>query len=324
MEPIALDVHAHLIPVNEERLTTIDGVSWAGERMVIDGHRVGLARLFQPDALLSWMQANAVEHAWISAPPPSYRLHLTGNSAEQWCDYLNQGLSEIAAAHPDKLSALPHLPTQDPALAASIVEHWSAAGVTTFAMPTGTGDERALSDAAFEVVWDALGTAEATVFMHPGSCADGRLQAYYLHNLLGNPVETAVAISHLVLGGVLERHPKMRCVFAHGGGAYPMVAGRLQRGFDTSRPDMKLDAKPPEAMASRIFADCICHGRAAFDLAEQTFGTSNILFGSDWPFPMGISEPQAQLSTLSTEQRRRVLQSNLTPFLSRMEIDHER
>lgn len=288
----------------------LEGVVWDGERMEIDDHRIGIKQIFKPQALLDWMERETVAHAWISAPPPTYRQQLGGDAARLWCAYLNDGMAEIAASSGDRLTALPHLPTQAPDVAAEIAREHAAQGATRFSMPSGTGDARGISEPEFSGLWSALEEIGATVFFHPGECADGRLKAFYLGNLVGNPHESAVAISHLVLGGILDRHPHITPCFAHGGGAYPMVADRLQRGFDTARPGVNTDGSPPKALLSRIYADCICHGEAPLVLAEETFGVTNIVFGSDWPFPMGLVEPHAQLANFDTRRRARILTDN--------------
>lgn len=310
--PIALDIHAHLIPVIRERLDGMEDVAWDQDagRMVIDGHTAGIASIYSPEALLEWMARERIAHAWVSAPPPTYRQHLQGSAARRWVDYLNSGMRDFADGSGGHLTALPHLPTQAPDIAAEIARAEIAKGARVFSMPTGTGDQRTLSDPDFAPLWSALDEAAATIFFHPGACADGRLRAFYLGNLLGNPHESAVAISHLILGGVLQRHPQITPCFAHGGGTYPMVADRVQRGFDTARPGIETGAPAPQGMLSRIVVDCICHGRGALDLAEATFGESNVVFGSDWPFPMGLIKPQEQLAGLYPAQRDRILGTN--------------
>ncbi|MDH7799521.1 MULTISPECIES: amidohydrolase family protein [unclassified Beijerinckia] len=316
---IPLDVHAHLAPVVPERLARIDDVSWdAGKGvMIIDGHVVGMKPLFQPDALLQWMDKNGVAHAWISAPPPLYRQQLRGAQARAWAHYVNDGLRDIAAASDGKFTALMHLPIEDPAVAAEIAGEWIGRGHVLFAMPTGTGDDRTLGDAAFAPLWQALDAAGAFVFFHPGECADGRLQSFYLTNLLGNPYETTVALAHLIFSGVLERHPHITTCFAHGGGLLPTVAGRWDRGHATARPDIDTKRALPSTLMKRIHVDCICHSEAAAELADHTFGSENVVFGSDWPFPMGLIEPQQQLADFSAERRKRYLSENPARLLAR-------
>lgn len=311
-ERISLDVHAHLAPVFPEQLAAVGGVSWDGGTKVltVDGHPVGLKPLFDPPALIAWMERNNVQQAWISIPPPLYRAHLQGDAARAWVAYANNGLARIAEAYAGKLSPLPHLPLQAPEIALEVATDWIGRGHVRFGAPSGGHGEQVLSDAAYEPLWRALNDAKAFVFFHPGECADGRLTAFYLSNLLGNPYETAVAIGHLTLGGVFERYPGIRFCFAHGGGVLPMLAGRFDRGFDTARPGIDTKASSPRKMFRNICVDCIVHDPDALALAEQVFGPSGIVFGSDWPFPMGVIEPHRQLAAIDPAQRKRLFCDN--------------
>lgn len=317
---IVLDVHAHLAPVKAVRLADIVGVEWdaAASIMHVDGHAVGMKKLFEPAELLAWMDRNRVERAWVSAPPPLYRQQLGGGAARGWADYINQGLAEIAAESFGRIQALFHLPTQDPAVATQIASAALAEGHKLFSMPTGTGDDRGLSDAGFEVLWQVLDRAGAFVFLHPGECADGRLRAFYLSNLLGNPYESSVALAHLVFAGVLQRYPAMTLCFAHGGGLAPMAAGRWDFGHATARPGIDPAGPTAAQQLPGVHVDCICHSEPAAVLAEATFGQEHVLFGSDWPFPMGLIEPHEQLQDFAAERRSRYLTGNPRRLLSQL------
>lgn len=309
---IALDVHAHLIPV-EAPLASVPGVSWdaAAEKLVIDGHPIGIKALFHPEALIAWMDEQGVERAWISAPPPTYRPGLDAAQAEAWTQLLNDGLAAIAAAHPERLAPLYHLPVAHPDLAARIVRERSAGGEARFSMPTGEPGLM-LSDASHAPLWQALDEVSAFVFLHPGEGCDGRLDPFYLHNLLGNPSETAVAAGHLVFAGVLERHPHVTICLAHAGGTVPAVAGRWQRGFATGRPGVDTQVEAPAKALRRFCVDCIAHDDTLLDLAASVFGEERIVFGSDWPFPMGVIKPHEQLAGLSESRRRAIFCDNPT------------
>lgn len=307
---IVLDVHAHLIPVAAP-LASVPGVGWdeATEKLVIDGHPIGIKALFHPEALIAWMDEQGVERAWISAPPPTYRPGLDVAQAEAWAQLLNDGLAAIAAAHPDRLAPLYHLPVAHPGLAARIVRERSAGGEARFSMPTGEPGLM-LSDASHAPLWQALDDVSAFVFLHPGEGCDGRLDPFYLHNLLGNPGETAVATGHLVFAGVLERHPRITICLAHAGGTVPAVAGRWQRGFDSARPGVDTTVEAPAKALRRFCVDCIAHDDTLLDLAASVFGEERIVFGSDWPFPMGVIKPHEQLAGLSESRRRAIFCDN--------------
>ena len=108
MDTIALDVHAHLVPITLDLISNLFGVTWEAQSqaMMIDGHLLGTKALFQADELLAWMDKNRIGHAWISIPPPAYRQALDEIGAGKWAAYVNDGLASIAAEHPDRLSAL--------------------------------------------------------------------------------------------------------------------------------------------------------------------------------------------------------------------------
>jgi len=313
VQPIKLDIHTHLVPVDAAALAGIDGVSWdaAAGAMTVDGHTLGMKPLYAPDKLIAWLDANAIGAAWISAPPPLYRQHLSESAAAAWCDYVNRGLADIAQRHADRLTALPHLPVEHPALAADIAARAIAAGRHRFSAPSG-GPGRMLSDAAYAPLWQTLDQANAFVLFHPGENDDARLTPFYLTNLLGNPYETTVAIAHIVFGGIAQRYPNIKFCFAHGGGAAAMLAGRFERAFHTDRPGVDKSLEPPRVALQRLWVDCITHERGALHLAASIFGENHVVFGSDWPFPMGVIEPQAQLAWLEGDERKRVVEDNLT------------
>lgn len=306
---IALDVHAHLAPIDEARLAGMSGAQWDGaaHRLTLDGHTIGMSALFSPESLITWMDEQRVAQAWVSIPPPMYRAALAPGDASAWCAYVNEGLQEICAQYPSRLSPLLHLPFEHPELAARIVVENDK--VARYAAGAG-GYEGTLSDAAYEPLWAALNRQSAFLFLHPGHCCDTRLSPFYLENLLGNPMETTVAAAHLAFGGVAARHPDIRFCLAHGGGATSMLAGRYEQGYRTSRPGVNLSLTSPRGIFSRFYVDCITHDVQALSLAESVFGKDHVLFGSDWPFPMGLMKPHDALTRLDADSRDRILREN--------------
>ncbi|TAL88845.1 MAG: amidohydrolase [Candidimonas sp.] len=312
IEQIALDVHAHLVPIYSELLAGIDGVDWLADtgQLVVDGHTIGIKKLFQPEQLLAWMDEHKIAQAWISIPPPLYRQQISEEQAGPWFSYLNDGLDRICVAYPGRLVPLYHLPLEHPALAIDIARKRVGAGNCGFSVAAGGHEGIVYSDAVLEPLWELLDSRSCFVFMHPGHCCDGRLSVFYLENLVGNPHETTVAVSHLIFGGVCERHPLIRFCLAHGGGTMALIAGRLQQGFDTSRPGVNTALECPREALHRFRVDCVLHDADALALAAAVFGEEHVLFGSDWPFPMGLLRPHAQLAHVGVSLRHRIFVSN--------------
>jgi len=273
---IALDVHAHLAPAIP-----------AGARDV----EVAARQLFDPEALRAWMQKHGVAQAWVSVPPPLYRPQLDEGASREWFLYVNESLASFSGGG---LRPLFHLPLEHPALALELASRFGdGAG---FSVPAGGENVACFSDARLNPLWEHLDARQSFVFVHPGSCCDGRLAPFYLENLLGNPHETTLAIAHLVFSGLRARCPRIRFCFAHGGGAAAMLAGRWQRGFDTARPGVERTLPPPREVLRTLYVDSIVHDPAALAQAAAVFGAGRILFGSDWPFPMGLPDPHEQLA----------------------------
>ena len=292
-ERIALDVHAHLAPVLADRLGAIAGVDWSNDAgaLTIDGYTLAAKSVYRPEALVAWMDEHRVERAWT--------------------DYANDGLDMLAATRPDRLAPLYHLPVTHPALAAEVVTERAKSGKARFAMPAGSQDHKViLSDPAYAALWTALNVARAFLFLHPCKGCDPRYEPFYLHNLLGSPMETALAAAHLAMSGVLEHHPDMTICLAHGGGAAAAVAGRLERGQITGRPGADTGAEKPRAAFKRFCVDCIAHDADALRLAAAMHGQERVLFGSDWPFSMGLPDPHKQLADTDASLRRRIFQDN--------------
>ena len=313
VDRILLDVHAHLIPTDGLSNAGLHGVAWDAtkEALTLDGHTHGQKSLYRPEELLDWMNRNTVDRAWISIPPFGYRHNLTVAQSRAWFAYVNKGLVALANQFPERFQPLFHLPVEHPALAAEIAACWIAQGQPRFAMAAGDGAKVMLSDTAYETLWGALDAASAFLFLHPSESCDPRLKPFHLHNLVGNPTETAIAATHLVLSGVMDRYRNLLICLAHGGGTTAAIAGRLERGRVSGRPGMEQHKTSVRDKFRRFCVDCIVHDPDVFRLVSEVHGTENILFGSDWPFPMGLPEPHTQLAGIDKVLRHKIFAENL-------------
>ncbi|MFP3915949.1 MAG: amidohydrolase family protein [Actinomycetota bacterium] len=283
------DAHTHLVPA------TVTDAARRGEydMALDDGHlltpmlRFPTGRITDPEALVAWLDDNHLEGAVVSPPPPLYRPDLDDTRVGTWVDLVNGGMAE-ACAH-ERLRALAYLPAERPGLAAELAAglDGSWVGVT---LGTDLGG-LAYSDPSYRPVWETLAARGLPAFVHPGHCPDTRLGRFYLTNLVGNPHETTVAAAHLVFGDVPGRHPDLRVLLAHGGGAVAALVGRWQQGYDTDRPGIETLTLTPREAIRRFWVDSLVHDPSYLRHVVDTFGPETVVLGSDWPFPMGESSP---------------------------------
>ena len=129
------------------------------------------------------------------------------------------------------------------------------------------------------------------VFIHPWGCSLGpRLGAHFLGNTFGQPAETALALSHLIFGGTLDRHPGLKLLAAHGGGFLPTYIGRSDHAW-AERPDARGCAHPPSAYLRRIWYDALVYTPQALRHLVEVVGADKVMLGTDYPFDMGVTDP---------------------------------
>jgi len=147
-----------------------------------------------------------------------------------------------------------------------------------------------LGDDSFEPFWAAASETGAVVFIHPTTRGFGGavFGDYYLWNLVGNPMETTVTAAHILLSGVLERHPDLRVVLAHGGGALLAIRGRLRHGHDVQpSARARLDESLYDSLR-KFYFDTVVHDPTLLRALVEFAGPDHVLLGSDFPFDMGV------------------------------------
>jgi aminocarboxymuconate-semialdehyde decarboxylase len=233
---------------------------------------------------------------WITLVP----VEADPAQARRVCDIQNGALRAAVEAHPGQVSAVGAVALQDPALAARQVADAMAGGLAGVEVPASAGG-RYLGDDFFAPFWEAAEAAGALVFIHPTTRGFGlpALDGYYLWNSVGNPLETAVTAAHLAMAGVLERHPGLRVLLAHGGGALPVVRGRLRRAFAV-RPEAAARLRSgPDATLRRFYYDTVTHDRELLAGLIAYAGPRQVLLGSDRPFDMGSDRPVEEVRALA-------------------------
>jgi aminocarboxymuconate-semialdehyde decarboxylase len=199
----------------------------------------------------------------------------------------NDALAGLVRDHPERVAALGAVPLQDPELAAAELEALpeQLSGVEVAASVRGVflGDDR------FEPFWQAAEETGALVFIHPTTRGfdSPAFQEYYLWNTVANPLETAIAAAHMVMAGVMERHPRLRVLLAHGGGALLALRGRLRHAHGFQPQAKARLTESPEDSIRRFHFDTLTHDDALLGSLIEYVGPDRVLLGSDYPFDMG-------------------------------------
>jgi aminocarboxymuconate-semialdehyde decarboxylase len=184
------------------------------------------------------------------------------------------------------------------------------AGVELPAAPGGVflGDER------FRDFWAAAEETGALVFVHPSTrgFALPVMSEHYLWNTLGNPFETTVTAAHMLAAGVLDEHPSVRVLLAHGGGVLPALRGRLAHEQTVHAP-----GRDVRAALARFYVDIVVHDVDVLRDLVELFGAERVLLGSDYPFDMSVERPAEIVRALGldADDEARILGGNALGLL---------
>jgi len=232
----------------------------------------------------------------------------------------NDGASAAHLQYSTRIVALMMLPMLYPDRAIDELNRASKLpGMRGVYIGTHIDDTHDLDDPLFEPIYSRIEALELPVFLHPlPNFGGARMQPYYLSNLLGNPFDTAIAACKLIFGGVLDRHPKLQLNLPHGGGALPILIGRVDRGYRV-RPEIKKMnlPRPPSEYLQRFTYDTVVHSQPIMEFLIQEVGAERVMIGSDYCYDMGYDRPLEFLEqiNLTSAQRKMIVGGNASRIL---------
>jgi aminocarboxymuconate-semialdehyde decarboxylase len=199
----------------------------------------------------------------------------------------------VVRAHPERVAALGAIPLQEPELAARELEALMSGGELSGVEVAASVRGSYLGEDRFEPFWAAAERAGALVFIHPTTRGfeAAALDDYYLWNTVGNPLETTIAAAHMAMAGVLERHPGLRVLLAHGGGALPALRGRLRHAHGFQPQAGARLKESPDRTLRRFYYDTVTHDSQLLAALVDFVGAEQVVLGSDYPFDM--ADPRA-------------------------------
>ncbi|MDT0269673.1 amidohydrolase family protein [Streptomyces sp. DSM 44915] len=298
-----VDIHTHAMPVPflrelaREGLADLSGI--AANVLTLDPALCGLPRgapiplapeQYDLERRLAQLDTAGVDHHVVAAPPFLFAsesdderlvLDVTRRS--------NDALAAFVADSGGRLTGLATVPVGLPGAAAELARCLDQLGLVGATMGT-FGGRRELDHPVNEDLWAALAERRCFTLLHPSRVsARDRLADYHLVQLLGYPVETALAASRLIFGGVLDRHDLTLCL-AHGGGCAPAVGARLDLGWHRKPVARVVDRAPSDYLRRLLYDTAVFDSKTLGRLVEDVTAR-HVLLGTDTPFDLVDHHP---------------------------------
>lgn len=254
------------------------------------------SRMTQYDERLADLEEMGIDLQVVKPLPPQCYYTLPIEIADKASRMVNDGLAEYVSRRPDRFVAFGTVPMQDGAAAAAELERCvkklGFKGVQILTNVAG----RELSDPAFAPFWAKAEQLGVLVVLHPnGFTQADRLSRYYFNNIIGNPLDTSIALHYLIFDGVLERHPRLNVLAVHGGGFLAAYSGRIDHAWG-ARSDCRGELpKPPTSYLRTVYFDAVVFTPHQLKYLVEVFGADKILMGTDYPYDMAESDPIAHL-----------------------------
>ena len=327
---LVVDIHCHLgVPAAEEMLrAAMPGPPPAMPFSSADSDAVTArmlgdcaARLNGVEERIADMDRLGIDVQAISPSPGQYYYFAEPGLGRDLARTVNDGIAAAVATTPDRLVGMGTLPMQDAEMAVAemrrCVRELDLRGIE---LATNVGG-RELADPAFSSVFAAAEELGVLLFIHPLGFTHGqRLSEHYLNKIVGNPLESTIAVSHLVFGGVLDRHPGLRICVAHGGGFLPGYWGRMDHAWRAREDCRRHIDRPPSSYLRQLWLDTLVFDRDQLDSLVRTHGADRLCLGSDYPFDMAEPDPVGFHAHLGDEVQARILGGNAAALLG-LQVD---
>ncbi len=273
-------------------------------------------RLYGVDQRIEDMDRLGIDVQAVSPSPGQYFYFTDPDTGRAAARLVNDGIAAAVAEHPDRLVGMGSVPLQNVEMAVEemrrCVRELDLRGIEISSNVNGVD----LHDPRFRPFFAAAEELGILLFLHPlGFTHAQRMSEFYFNNLIGNPLESTLAVGHLIFGGVLDRHPGLRICVAHGGGYLPGYWGRMDHGWRARADCREQCLHQPSSYLRRLWFDTLVFDPDQLDSLVRTHGASRLCMGSDYPFDMAEPDPVEFHTRLSDVERSMILGGNAAELL---------
>jgi aminocarboxymuconate-semialdehyde decarboxylase len=296
----AIDIHHHYFPPElikevkqHSKALGIENLPSKGSAFSLSfgkGNRTGVdLEIMDVDKRLEMMSEGKLAIAAIEAQPSAQGYLLDGKHGETWSRLYNDGMHSLAKRYPQRFIGMATVPLQDPARAASVLEHavseLKLSGVTIGSNVNG----KYFDGKEFDPFWKKAEELDVLIIMHPDSIlGSDQMGAYGLRTVCGNPADTTLSVGFMVYSGVFDRFPKLKLGLLHGGGFFPYHLGRFDQGFKRSSGRQPFPAsQPPSRYLKNLYFDNLVYRVETVEYLKRMVGADHIMVGTDYPYTLG-------------------------------------
>lgn len=331
-----VDFHTHIIPEDipnfvekfgGARWPTLEKTCTCGANIMVAGQvfREVTDQVWSPEKRIQDMDAEGVDIQVLSPIPVTFSYWAEAHAAEEMARIQNDFIANTVKQYPKRFIGLGTVPLQDVEVAIREMDRCiHELGLKGIEIGTNVNGKN-LDDPAFTAFFEMAEKWEVPLFIHPWeTLGKDRMPRHNFMYTVGMPSETALAAASLINGGVIEKFPKLKVCFAHGGGSFPYILPRLDQGWNVW-PHLRLTSKPPSYYAKNFYFDSLNYDPLNLQYLIDRFGVDKIVMGSDYPFLLREIQPGKIVDEtlhLSEEQRRAILGRNALAFLN-IEIKEE-
>jgi aminocarboxymuconate-semialdehyde decarboxylase len=300
-QSITIDIHSHVgvpdaakfvAPHLDPATIPLGHFADAHTRALNQKQEADIAARAGLDHRLSDLDAMGLDMQIVLPPPPQCYYTVPLDIAVTAARLVNDGIAEFCARAPDRLKGFGTVPMPDGNEAAKELERCCAKlGFKGVQILTNVAGQE-LSDPAFAPFWQKAEDLGALVVIHPNGFTEaGRLTRFYFNNVIGNPLETTIALHYLIFDGVLERHPNLKILAVHGGGFLAAYSGRIDHAWGARSDCHGSLPRPPTTYLKKIYFDTVVF--TPHQLAElvRLYGADHVIMGTDYPYDMADYDP---------------------------------